>query len=118
MARIVAQRNYWLLIEACEVLQNLHKLEDGVGPAQAVSITSRNLSPSIHPSFSRIWRPLLASSIPAHSGTLPSIVFIFNVFLDHLTEHFGLAVRFSPRRLVSQEHMYHQFVFYWALVLL
>ena len=43
MARIVAQRNYWLLIEACEALQTLHKLEDGVGPAQALLITSRHL---------------------------------------------------------------------------
>lgn len=123
MARIVAQRNYWLLIEACELLQNLDKLEEdlrehaGVGPAQAVLITSRHVSPSIHTSFSHKWRPILASSIPVHSGTLSSIGFIFNVFLDHLTEHFGSAVRFSPRRLASQDHMYHHFVFYWALVL-
>ena len=37
---------------------------------------------------------LLASSIPVPSGTFPSSVFIFNVFLDHLTQYFGSAVRF------------------------
>lgn len=90
----------------------------GVGPGQAVLIASRHLSAGIHTSFSRKWRPLLASGIPGHSGTLFSVAFILNVFLDHLTEHCGYALGFSPRRLASQDHTYHHFLFYWTLVLL
>lgn len=117
MASVVAQRKYWLLIEACKRSQNFHKLEEalrefaGVRPAQLILVTSQHLPPSIHTNNSRKQRPFLAFRIPAHSGTLLSIVFIFNISLDRLSDHLWSDTCLPrPRPLAFQDQMYHHFV--------